>query len=322
MRDERNTPPIILLLGTTAGGKSAVAMELAPRLNAEILSIDSMQVYRRMDIGTAKPTPDELAAVPHHLINVAEPSEAFSVARFVEMADQAIADIQARGRRVLALAGTPLYLMGLMYGMFEGPSADEVFRGRLREEAGRHGTPALHAWLARVDPAAAERIHPNDYKRIERALEVCHLTGRPLSEQQRQWSAACFRHAAVVVGLRREKEDNSRRINARVKAMMEAGLLAEVRSLLADGAGLGEQARQALGYAQLLAHLRGEVSLEQAVEEIKIQTRRLAKHQRTWFRKFRTAKWLDVAAEEPTATIAARLLPMIQAAEQARPSPA
>ncbi len=318
MRDERSTPPIILLLGTTAGGKSAVAMELAPRLNAEILSIDSMQVYRRMDIGTAKPTPDELAAVPHHLVNVAEPFEAFSVARFVEMADRAIRDIHARGRRVLALAGTPLYLMGLMYGMFEGPSADDALRSRLREEAERQGTPALHARLARVDPAAAERIHPNDYKRIERALEVCHLTGRPLSEQQQQWSAACFRHPAVVVGLRRDKEDNSRRINARVKAMMEAGLLEEVRSLLAEPAGLGEQARQALGYAQLIAHLRGEVSLERAVEEIKIQTRRLAKHQRTWFRKFHMAKWRDVAADEPTATIADGLFTVIRAADQSR----
>lgn len=312
MPNNAATPPIILLLGTTAGGKSAVAMELAPQLNAEILSIDSMQVYHRMDIGTAKPTPDELAAVPHHLINVAEPSEPFSVARFRDLADRAISDIHARGRRVLALAGTPLYLMGLMYGMFEGPSADEALRGRLREEARRHGTLALHARLVQVDPAAAERIHPNDYKRIERALEVRHLTGRRLSEQQQQWSAPEFRHPAVVVGLRREKEDNSRRINARVKAMMEAGLLDEVKSLLAEPGGLGEQARQALGYAQIIPHLRGERPLDEAVEEIKIQTRRLAKHQRTWFRKFSVAQWIDVAAEEPTRTTTARLLDLIR----------
>jgi tRNA dimethylallyltransferase len=303
---------MILLLSCTAGGKTAASLELAQRLNAEILSIDSMQVYRRMNIGTAKPTPPELARVPHHLIDVAEPSQPFSAARFVAIADRAIADIASRGHRVLALAGTPLYLMALIYGMFDGPSADETFRAALRDRAQREGSPALHAELAKVDPEAGGRIHPNDYKRIERALEVWHATGRRLSEQQQQWSSEAMRYPVTVVGIRREKDDNSRRINARVKAMIDAGLVDEVRSLLAEPAGLGEQARQALGYAQIIAHLQGEMSLEDAIEQIKIQTRRLAKHQRTWFRKFTTTQWLDVPTEEPGPSIADRLYDLIQ----------
>ena len=327
-------PPLILLLGVTASGKSSVALELACELNAQIVSVDSMQVYRRMDIGTAKPTTAERRRVPHHLIDVAEPSESFSVARFVDLADAAIAVIAAHrletgatdgeagapggeacaadGCRALVLAGTPLYLMGLMYGMFDGPAADEAFRAELRQRADREGLASLHAELARVDPDAAQRIHMNDYKRIERALEVYRLTGKPLSAQQEQWSAEQMRYPATVVGIRREKEDASMRINARVKAMIEAGLVDEVRSLLAETPGPSEQARQALGYAQIINHLAGKMSLADAVEQIKIHTRRLAKHQRTWFRKFQTTQWLDVAADESDSSICQRLLQLIE----------
>lgn len=324
---------MVLLLGTTASGKTAAALTLAPLLNAEIVSIDSMQVYRRMDIGTAKPTPAERAVVQHHLIDVVEPSESFSVARFVELADAAIADITARGKTVLAVAGTPLYLMGLMYGMFNGPSADEAFRAALRERAAREGTAALHAELATIDPAAAARIHPNDLKRIERALEVHRLTGRPLSAMQTQWDAAHLRYPAAVVGIRREKEDTSRRINQRVRRMIDAGLVDEVRALLdepagdatpsprqvegrGEGAALSEQARQAVGYAEILAHLRGECSLDDAIERIKINTRRLAKHQRTWFRKFPMTRWVDVSADESEESAARTLLDAIQTPSQ------
>jgi tRNA dimethylallyltransferase len=305
---------MVLLLSCTAGGKTAVSLELAGRLNAEILSIDSMQVYRRMDIGTAKPTPAELARVPHHLIDVAEPGESFSAARFVHMAEKSITQILDRGRRVLALAGTPLYLMSLMYGLFDGPSADEDFRAALRQRADRQGSAGLHAELAEVDPEAAGRIHPNDYRRIERALEVWRTTGRRLSDQQRQWTARHMRHQAIVVGIRRQKEEASRRINARVKTMIQAGLVDEVRSLLAEPTGLSEQAAKALGYAQIIAHLQGALTLDEAVEQIKVQTRRFAKHQRTWFRKFSMARWLDVAPEESVSSITDRLSAMISSA--------
>ncbi len=310
---EPDKPSLVLLLGATAGGKTSTALGLAESLGAEIVSVDSMQVYRRMDIGTAKATGEERRRAPHHLIDVAEPCESFSAARFTAMADAAIAEISARGRRPLVVAGTPLYLMSLMYGMFEGPSADAAFRAELREQAERRGNAALHAELAGVDPQAAERIHPNDYKRIERALEVHHLTGQPLSQQQTQWTAETMRYPAAVVGIRRTKEDASRRTNARVKTMIDAGLVDEVRSLLAEPNGLSEQARQALGYAQIIAHLGGEMPLADAVEQIKMQTRRLAKHQRTWFRKFRSAQWLDVAADESTASICSRLEAIIDA---------
>jgi len=302
---------MVLLLGGTASGKSAASLILARRLDAEILSIDSMQVYRRMDIGTAKPTREERSQVPHHLIDVAEPSESFSVARFVEMADRAIADIAGRGKTILALAGTPLYLMGLMYGMFDGPSADEAFRASLRKRAAAEGTEVLHGELSKVDPAAAERIHPNDLKRIERALEVFHQTGRPLSEQQRQWAAGVLRYPAIVVGIRRDKEEQSKRINQRVRDMIEAGLVEEVRRLLAESPPMSQQARQALGYAQIIDHLEGRCSLDEAIEQIKIQTRQFAKHQRTWFRKFAMAHWLDIADDEPAEKITARILDAI-----------
>lgn len=284
---------IILLLGTTASGKSAAAMALAPRINAEIVSVDSMQVYRHMDIGTAKPMPAELAAVPHHLIDVVDPSESMSVARFVALADAAIADILARGRRALIVGGTPLYLMGVMYGLFDGPSADPAFRDELRARAEREGIAALHAELRKVDPNAADRIHFNDYKRIERALEVFRLTGRPLSEQQVQWSDGKLRYPATIVGIARHKDDASRRINERVRQMIDAGLVAEVERLKHDF-DLSEQARQALGYAEILRYLAGELPLAEAIEEIKIHTRQFAKHQRTWYRKFPQTQWIDI----------------------------
>ncbi len=310
--DKTDLARLTLLLGVTGSGKTAVSLRLAESLGAEIISVDSMQVYRGMDIGTAKASPAERSRVPHHLIDVLDPWESCSVARFVEMADAAIADVTSRGRPALVVAGTPLYLMGLMFGMFEGPSADAGFRERLRARAAGEGTGALHRELAAVDAEAAARIHPNDYKRIERALEVYHATGRTLSSQQTQWAAARLRYPATVVGIRRDKEDASHRINARVKQMMEAGLLAEVTRLLRSPRGLSRQAAQAVGYAQIIDHLEGRCSLHEAVEQIKVQSRQLAKHQRTWFRKFETCKWVDVAPSEPEECIAARLLSVIR----------
>jgi len=309
----KHGPPPLLLLGCTATGKSAVAMDLARRLGAEILSVDSMQVYRRMDIGTAKPSRQERASIRHHMIDVVEPSESFSVARFVAMADRVLATASAAGQRLVVVGGTPLYLMGLAYGLFDGPAADAGFRQEFRRRAEAHGLPALHAELARVDPQAAERIHPNDAKRIERALEVWRLTGRPLSEQQVQWSGDRMRYPFTVVGIRRDRDDLNRRINARAREMMRQGLLEEVRMLRAEPAGLSEQARQALGYAEIIDHLDGKCDLEEAVERIKIHTRQFAKHQRTWYRKFATAKWVDASVDEPTGAIVDRVMAILHA---------
>lgn len=310
---EPTQPTIALLLGVTASGKSSCALAVAEQLNAEIVSVDSMQVYRGMNIGTAKPSGDELARTPHHLVNVVEPWESFSAARFAKAADEAILDIAGRGRLPLVVGGTPLYVMSLMFGMFEGPSADAAFRSRLRERAEAEGNAALHADLVSIDPTAAERIHPNDYKRIERALEVHHVTGQPLSALQTQWDSGRLRYPARIIGLRREKADASRRINARVRQMIAEGLVEEVRSLLAHPKGMSEQARQALGYAQIIDHLEGRSTLDDAIEAIKIQTRRFAKHQRTWFRKFHFAKWVDVGADETIESVATRTIPLLDA---------
>lgn len=319
-RDPGHHSPL-LILGCTGAGKTAVALHLAHRVSGEILSVDSMQVYRRMDVGTAKPSAAERAAVPHHMIDVVEPSEAFSVARFVEMADRVIADVHARGRPLIVVAGTPLYLMGLAYGLFDGPSADPVFRAEFRRRAEIQGLASLHAELARVDPESAARIHVNDSKRIERALEVWHLTGRPLSAQQVQWSADRMRHPFVVVGIRRAKDDLNRRINARVREMIHGGLVAEVRALLAEQAGMSEQARQALGYAEIIEHLAGKWTLDEAIERIKMHTRRFAKHQRTWFRKFPAATWVDAEPDAPPGDLAARVAAAAARAEAAGEGP-
>lgn len=281
-------------------------MLVAQRDNAEIVCVDSMQVYRGMDIGTAKPSPAMRTAVPHHLLDLVEPGESFTAARWVEAAECAIAGIRARGRPVLLVAGTPFYLRGLLYGLFSGPSADESFRTRLRARAATEGLAVLHAELTTVDPDAAARIHPNDLKRIERALEVHHATRQPISALQRQW-AGPPRHPFVAVGLRRSKEELSLRITARVHQMVAAGLVDEVGRLFSAPGGMSEQARAALGYAEIIEHLESRWTLAHAVERIKINTRRFAKSQRTWFRRFEGVTWIDVAADESPPAVAARV---------------
>lgn len=286
-----------ILVGCTAVGKTELSLRLAERQNAEIVSIDSMQVYRRMDIGTAKPSLADRRRVRHHLIDVVEPSESFSVARFVELADRAIAGIVASGKRVWAVGGTALYVKALMEGLFEGPPADAAFRAAFRRRLALEGPAALNAELASIDPKAADRIHPNDARRIERALEVHHLTGVPISELQRQWDMGRTRYDCRLFVLNRQREDLNRRINARVKWMFQAGFLDEVRRLLAEPRSLSEQARQALGYAEVIDHLRGKVDLDKTVELVKIHTRRFAKSQRTWFKSFRGATTIELPAD-------------------------
>jgi len=284
---------IWVLLGPTAGGKTAVSLYLAQRHPVEIVSVDSMQVYRGMDIGTAKPGPEALRRAPHHMIDVVEPEESFNAGRFRQMALAVIEDIHRRGRRPLLICGTPLYLKALLWGLFEGPGADAAIRERLRREASALGAEGLHRRLAGVDPEAARRISPNDFKRIERALEVYELTGEPISAQQEHFDAPpTIEHTAV--GLNWPRAALYRRIDERVDRMMAAGLLEEVRRLAGR---LGPQASQAVGYKELLAHLRGEVGLAEAVRLIKRNSRRLAKHQLTWFRRFSHVNWVTVSPE-------------------------
>jgi tRNA dimethylallyltransferase len=299
---------INLLIGCTAGGKGQVGLELARRLGGEIVSVDSMKIYRRLDIGTAKPSPAARAEIPHHMLDVVEPADSFSLARYVELADQVIHDISGRHKSVIAVGGTMLYVQGLTAGVFEGPGADPEFRRALRERARREGASVVHAELARLDPEAAARIHPNDLRRIERALEVYHVTGSPISQFQQQWGQPASRYDCRPVALRRPKDQANRRINARVHRMIEAGLVEEVRGLLAEPGGIGPQAAQAVGYAEIIAHLRGELTLAEAIERIKINSRRLGKHQRTWMRRMLGIRWVDVAEQDTVEQVADRVV--------------
>ena len=296
-------------MGCTACGKGKLAFELARRVGGHILSVDSMKVYRRMDIGTAKPDSAVREAVRHYMIDIVEPyDESFSLGRFVELAEQAITEAQKQQRPIIAVGGTALYIRGLLEGVFDGPSSDPDIRDRLKQEADDAGLAALHKRLCRVDPDASRRIHPNDAKRIIRALEVYELTGKPISSFQQQFRSGRYKYNWHLIGLRRDKEENNHRINQRVKRMIELGLVDEVKSLLAEPKGLSPQAAQAVGYAEIIDHLKGKMSLADAVEKIKINTRRFAKSQRTWFRSFNDVHWLDIKPDETAEEIADQVL--------------
>ena len=306
---------VITILGCTASGKGTLARALAGRLSAEIISIDSMKVYRGMDVGTAKPSVEIRAALPHHLVDIVDPWEPFSAARFVDLADQAAAMIHARPRPVVAVGGTVLYFKCWYEGMFDGPAANPAFRAALRQRAATEGLDTLHAELMQVDPEAAARIHRHDLRRIERALEVHHLTGRPISTLQQQWTSTGPRRADwdwLLIGLRHDRDINNRRINERVHRMMAAGLVDEAQRLWSDPRGLSDQAHQAVGYAELFEHFAGRSSLEDAVEQIKIHSRRLAKQQRTWLKRLPDVRWLDATAIHDTADLLPAVLELVK----------
>jgi len=297
---------MILILGVTGSGKGRLAFDLARDLGGEIISIDSMKVYRRMDIGTAKPPKEARAQVKHHLIDIIEPSDSFSVRSFLDNALEAIKQIKAGNKPVVAVGGTALYIKALLYGLFEGPAADKQIRAELRARAETQGLDQLYRQLTQVDPEAAARIHQNDARRIIRALEVYELTGKPISSFQRQWNPQqtsdelrATDYDWTIIGLRRDKAEENKRINARVKKMIAAGLVDEVKSLLSEEKPLSAQARCAIGYAEVIDHLSGKITLEDTMELIKKNTRRLAKSQRTWFKTFRSVHWLNIGPEEP-----------------------
>ena len=300
------SPPLVLaLVGPTASGKTGLALELADRLGAEIVGADSRQVYRRLDIGSAKPAAAERAAVRHHLIDVAEADESFNCARVRALALRAIADIQARGRRVLVVGGTGLYVKVLRHGLAAGPRPDAALRAQLEaEEAAEPG--ALHRRLAEVDPETATRLHRRDRVRLVRALEVYLLTARPISSWQAGHRFAAGGLDMRVVGLEVEPAEIHRRIEARVEAMLRQGLVEEVRGLLDSGLSPDLPALRSPGYAEIGAHVRGLCSLEEALQRMNQSTRRLAKRQRTWLRGHPPDAWCApelgalVAALEPS----------------------
>jgi len=286
--------PLYVILGPTAVGKTEVGLHVAERLGAEIISADSAAVYRGMDIGTAKPTLEERARVPVHLIDVVEPDEPFTAAKFRELALEAIRDIQARGKRVLIVGGTGLYLRVLLHGFsLAPPPSDPALRRHLQQQVQQEGLTALYERLQRIDPAAAARIHPHDAVRIMRALEVYEMTGKPISEWQ---SRAKSELPALKFGLTMPRPLLYRRINERVDQMMAQGFLQEVQNLLSKGYNRELPALKGLGYRYLIAYLMGEMGLDEAVQQWKRDTRRFAKRQMTWFRREPGVHWLDASA--------------------------
>ncbi len=287
----------IAVVGPTGSGKTQVALALAARWGAEIINCDSRQVYRGLDIGSAKPTAAERAAAPHHLFDLVDPDQRFDAARYVAAARETLAAIAARGRRALVVGGTGLYLRALRGGLFAGPSGDAALRARLTAlEAATPG--ALHARLSAVDPASAARLHARDHLRLVRALEVYELTGRPLSVWHAEHRAAGASLPMRVVGLHVPRAALHARLDARCQAMLDAGLLDEIRALQARGYGPHLPAMRSIGYRELGAYLRGEHDLPAALEAMRRATRQLAKRQMTWFRAEPDIEWMAAEAAE------------------------
>ena len=284
---------LVILVGPTAVGKSQIAVRLALDFKGEIINCDSRQVYRGFDIGTDKPDPEWLRLVPHHLIDIAEPEEQFTAASFVAEALKAINEIVSRQHLPLVVGGTGLYIKALTEGLFPGPGRDPEIRRRLEEEGRLHGFPHLHSRLMVIDPEYGRKIHPHDRVRIIRALEIYALTGQPISEHFKKTRGYLEGFLTIKIGLKLEREKLNRRIDERVERMFERGLVEEVKKLLARGISPQAPAFQSLGYKQVLRHLRGEISLEEARELTKKETRQYAKRQMTWFRHMPGITWFQ-----------------------------
>ena len=283
---------ILCIVGPTASGKTRLAVELAKALDGEVLSCDSMQVYRRMDVGTAKPTLSERQGIPHHMMDVAEPWEAFSAGKFVELADPILADILDRGKTAILAGGTGLYMDALIRGSGFAPLPQTGVRQALEERARREGMEPLLRELGQVDPASARRIHPADEKRIIRALEVYLETGETITAHNEKTRTIPNKYDPIYLGLDyKDRQVLYRRIDRRVEEMVKAGLWDEVEALLASGVPEKATAMQAIGYKEPMAALRGEITRQEAVEEIQRSSRRYAKRQLTWFRRNEKTRW-------------------------------
>ena len=288
------TPRVVCVVGPTASGKTKMGVAIAKRFGGEVVSVDSMQIYRRMTVGTAAPTPEEMEGVPHHMIAVADPAESWSVARYVHEADRCVQDILRRGRLPVLVGGTGLWLDALIRGtdFAEGQQGGEI-RQALQQRLAAEGAAVLLEELRQIDPVAAEKLHLKDEKRIIRALEVWQETGRTITDHDRRTRETPPRYDAVYIGLDfADRADLRERIDRRVDSMVDRGLLDEVHSLLSSGLSADATALQAIGYKQFLAVERGERTEAQAVEEVKLRSRQYAKRQLTWLRRNRAIHWL------------------------------
>jgi tRNA dimethylallyltransferase len=296
------------LTGATAVGKTAVGVALAKRLGAEIISLDSMSIYRGMDIGTAKPSAADRAAVPHHLLDIVDPTDDYSVSQYVEAARVTAGEIRARGHEVLFVGGTPLYLKSLLRGLFDGPPADWALREEIEQELAHTGEEALYKRLAQIDPVAVSHIHPHDTRRLIRALEVYRATGEPISHQQMQFEDGRPADQCRVFVLRRRREELHQRIEGRVEAMIDVGLVDEVKQLTGEGRELSRTARQAVGYREAIDFLAGEHDREQMMARIKVRTRRFAKRQGTWYRSLSECRFVDIAGDVDADVLAEQIV--------------
>jgi tRNA dimethylallyltransferase len=293
MADDGSKIKLVIIQGPTGSGKTELAVRLAERFDGEVVNADSVQVYRGMDIGTAKPSAEQLRRVPHHLIGIIAPDGNFSASDFRREAAAVIADIHRRGRKIFVVGGTGLYLRALLHGLVASPSGDEQLRRELAALAETAGNQELHRQLAIVDPQAADRLHPNDKVRIIRALEVYRQTGRPMSSFRDEHNFAGSFYECLKFGILVERQELYRRVENRVEEMVERGLVAEVRGLLAAGYGRELKAMRSIGYKEICAFLAGECSLEEAVSLIKRDTRHYAKRQLTWFAKDPEINWVE-----------------------------
>jgi tRNA dimethylallyltransferase len=299
--------PILIIAGPTAVGKTDAALLLAQERGAEIVSADSMQIYRGMDIGTAKPTPQQRRLVYHHLIDIVDPAQPYSVGDYYRDARTAIDAIIKGGSAPIVVGGTGLYIRALMKGLFHGPPADLELREQLLRREAEHGEGALYGDLVRLDPDTAVKIHPNDLRRTVRALEVFHLREQKMSDLQREHGFRDRSHDFLLLFLVRSRSELYPRIEQRVDRMIADGLADEVKSLMLQGHGGSLVSMQALGYSHFLEHFNGKTSFEEAVQLLKRDTKRFAKRQFTWFRREPDARWVDITGLTEPADIAARI---------------
>jgi tRNA dimethylallyltransferase len=291
--------PLVAIVGPTASGKSSLAVWLAERLGGEVLACDSTQVYRYFDIGTAKPTADERRGIPHHLIDLLEPDELITAGEYRRLAVAALEDVRRCGRLPIFTVGTGLYLRALLEGLADAPARSEELRARLAESARERGAEYLHRILARLDATAAARIAPRDDPKLIRAIEICLLTGKPITEVHRAGRAPLEGYRPIKLGLNPPREELRERIARRVRAMLEQGWLAELDSLAARGISSAARPFGFIGYRELAAHREGKMTLDEAAAAIEMATRRYAKRQMTWFRKERGVEWFAGFGDDP-----------------------